>query len=324
MLPQFNSILNNSQFHIFLTAALAGGEWSASRPWGFTPGTHQIGYWVGPRAGLGNVENILDPTDNHTLYTYLNSKTSYVLKSTHTCTYNYSHFPLLIRYYFHTFSILWIPRFSLPFKSFCSKTHQTRKWRMTTDYKNLQIRGWQRWQINVNGGQQGRPKMSRNSYCHLFLLRGTSYKIAANPERRSVKRYAIIAPAYAYWLFPLFTWNPQFIRITINNFVTLPHVLLMFLRSLFCFGTECQIYSEEKKWKNKNLCSTRYQVAKLFIMRKFLTTACKALTFHLYHPTPLLTLWSITNTEYLCLGKLKVGKLERKFCFQQRYLYSIL
>jgi hypothetical protein len=36
--------------HIFLTSALAGGEWSASR---FTsgeraPGTHRIGGWVGP------------------------------------------------------------------------------------------------------------------------------------------------------------------------------------------------------------------------------------------------------------------------------------
>jgi hypothetical protein len=34
-----------------------------------------------------------------------------------------------------------------------------------------------------------------------------------------------------------------------------------------------------------------------------------------------LTLWSITYIEYLYLGKLKVGKLERKFCFHQRYLY---
>jgi hypothetical protein len=42
----------------FLTSALEGGEWSASRPgralplgeW--TPGTHCIGGWVGPRAGL--------------------------------------------------------------------------------------------------------------------------------------------------------------------------------------------------------------------------------------------------------------------------------
>jgi hypothetical protein len=43
--------------HIFLTSALVGGEWSASRPGRFTlgersPGTH----CVGPRAGLDDVE----------------------------------------------------------------------------------------------------------------------------------------------------------------------------------------------------------------------------------------------------------------------------
>jgi hypothetical protein len=47
--------------HIFLTSALAGGEWSASRPGRFTPGerdpgTHWIGGWVDPRAGLDGVE----------------------------------------------------------------------------------------------------------------------------------------------------------------------------------------------------------------------------------------------------------------------------
>jgi hypothetical protein len=36
----------------FSTSALDGGEWSASRPWGRTPGTHWTGGWVGPRAGL--------------------------------------------------------------------------------------------------------------------------------------------------------------------------------------------------------------------------------------------------------------------------------
>jgi hypothetical protein len=46
---------------IFLTSSLAGGEWSASRPGRFTPGerapgTHLIGGWVDPRAGLDDVE----------------------------------------------------------------------------------------------------------------------------------------------------------------------------------------------------------------------------------------------------------------------------
>jgi hypothetical protein len=47
--------------HILLTSALAGGEWSASRPCRFTlgeraPGTHLIGGWVDPRAGLDDME----------------------------------------------------------------------------------------------------------------------------------------------------------------------------------------------------------------------------------------------------------------------------
>jgi hypothetical protein len=45
----------------FLTSALDGGEWSASRlghfiPGERAPGTHCIGGWVGPRAGLYAVE----------------------------------------------------------------------------------------------------------------------------------------------------------------------------------------------------------------------------------------------------------------------------
>jgi hypothetical protein len=47
--------------HIFLTSALAGGEWSASHPCRFTPGeraprTHWMGVGVDPRAGLHDVE----------------------------------------------------------------------------------------------------------------------------------------------------------------------------------------------------------------------------------------------------------------------------
>jgi hypothetical protein len=47
--------------HTFLTSALVGGEWSASRPCRFTPGErapgiHSTGGWVGPRAGLDEME----------------------------------------------------------------------------------------------------------------------------------------------------------------------------------------------------------------------------------------------------------------------------
>jgi hypothetical protein len=46
---------------VFLTSALVGGEWSASRLGHFTsgertPGTHRIGGWVGPRTGLDDAE----------------------------------------------------------------------------------------------------------------------------------------------------------------------------------------------------------------------------------------------------------------------------
>jgi hypothetical protein len=52
------------QIHILLTSALSGGEWSASRPGRFTPwerapGTHWIGGWVDPGAGLDDVRKRL-------------------------------------------------------------------------------------------------------------------------------------------------------------------------------------------------------------------------------------------------------------------------
>jgi hypothetical protein len=47
--------------HVFLTSALVGGEWSGLRPGCFVSGegasgTHWIGSWVDPRAGLDDVE----------------------------------------------------------------------------------------------------------------------------------------------------------------------------------------------------------------------------------------------------------------------------
>jgi hypothetical protein len=49
------------KIHIFLTSALGGGEWSASRHCRFSPGERAPGTplregWVGPRAGLDDVE----------------------------------------------------------------------------------------------------------------------------------------------------------------------------------------------------------------------------------------------------------------------------
>jgi hypothetical protein len=51
------------QIRVFLTSALGGGEWSASRPCRFIPeeratDTHWIGNWVDPRAGLDDMEKL--------------------------------------------------------------------------------------------------------------------------------------------------------------------------------------------------------------------------------------------------------------------------
>jgi hypothetical protein len=46
----------NVQTHVFFTSALVGGEWSASRPGSFTPGTHWIGGWVDLRAILDGMQ----------------------------------------------------------------------------------------------------------------------------------------------------------------------------------------------------------------------------------------------------------------------------
>jgi hypothetical protein len=47
--------------NVFFISVLVGGEWSASRPglftpWERAPGTHWIEGWVGPRAGLDDME----------------------------------------------------------------------------------------------------------------------------------------------------------------------------------------------------------------------------------------------------------------------------
>jgi hypothetical protein len=49
------------KIHVFLTSAVIGSEWSASRVGRFipgerAPGTHWKGGWVGPRTGLDDVE----------------------------------------------------------------------------------------------------------------------------------------------------------------------------------------------------------------------------------------------------------------------------
>jgi hypothetical protein len=42
---------------MYRSSVLVGGEWSASSPGSFTHATQWIGGWVGPRAGLNDMEN---------------------------------------------------------------------------------------------------------------------------------------------------------------------------------------------------------------------------------------------------------------------------
>jgi hypothetical protein len=44
------------EIHILLTSVLVGGEWSASRPGRFVPGSHGLRGLVDPRAGLHEIE----------------------------------------------------------------------------------------------------------------------------------------------------------------------------------------------------------------------------------------------------------------------------
>jgi hypothetical protein len=49
------------QIQVFLTSAIVGAEWSASRPGPFTsgeraPDVHLIGEWLGPRTGLDDMD----------------------------------------------------------------------------------------------------------------------------------------------------------------------------------------------------------------------------------------------------------------------------
>jgi hypothetical protein len=74
------------QIHAFLTSALIGDEWSASRPgrfipWERAPSTHWIGGWVGPRTGLDGVEKrkflILPGLEFRTLHRPAHSQSLY-------------------------------------------------------------------------------------------------------------------------------------------------------------------------------------------------------------------------------------------------------
>jgi hypothetical protein len=91
----------DAQSHIFLTSALVGGEWSASRPGRFTPGerapeTHWIGDWVGPRAGLDNLEKKFFILPGIELWPVLqpvaSRYTDYAISAPITCIYLYKCF----------------------------------------------------------------------------------------------------------------------------------------------------------------------------------------------------------------------------------------
>jgi hypothetical protein len=66
--------------HIFLTSALVGGEWSASHPGRFTPGTHWIGGWVNPRSGLDDPSAVQPVASRYTDCAILRKQVIYVLQ----------------------------------------------------------------------------------------------------------------------------------------------------------------------------------------------------------------------------------------------------
>jgi hypothetical protein len=60
------------EIHVFLTSVLFGGERAASRPGSYTPaerapGPDLIGGWVGPRAGLNDMEVLNEYITKHYL-----------------------------------------------------------------------------------------------------------------------------------------------------------------------------------------------------------------------------------------------------------------
>jgi len=55
--PRYEGVLGEWKYSSAhsLTSEIDGGEWSALRPCRFTPRTHWVEGWVGPRAGLDMV-----------------------------------------------------------------------------------------------------------------------------------------------------------------------------------------------------------------------------------------------------------------------------
>jgi hypothetical protein len=96
------------------------------------------------------------------------------------------------------------------------------------------------------------------------------------PRKRSIKWHATIPPIFVYSTPPPPPPNAYITRITINNFATRSLILQRFLLNY--------VYSLKRKntQQRKNLCSTREPTAKLFIRRKFLSSACNVWTFPLH------------------------------------------
>jgi hypothetical protein len=85
----------DAQIQIFLTSALAGGEWSASGPGRFTPGEVAPGiHWRGGWAWRRGKEKILDPTRTQLLPLGrpARSQSLYGLRYPGSCCYYYFFF----------------------------------------------------------------------------------------------------------------------------------------------------------------------------------------------------------------------------------------
>jgi hypothetical protein len=96
------------QIHVFLTSALVGSEWSASRPGRFIPGERAtwIRGWVGPRTGLDDLEKrtflplsglelllLGRPAFSQSLYRLRYSGSQYIL---HSIIYTYSYLQCVV------------------------------------------------------------------------------------------------------------------------------------------------------------------------------------------------------------------------------------
>jgi hypothetical protein len=126
------------QLHIFLTSALDGGEWSASRAGRFTPrvtspGTRWIGGWVGPRASLDTVSKRKIPSPHR------ESNSDHPIVQPVASRYTDWPIPTLSENIFKVVSL------SSSVHEFCTACHPLAKFHPSTSSRGNPMRPWGRW-----------------------------------------------------------------------------------------------------------------------------------------------------------------------------------